>query len=258
MVSVCKRDSGTDLANELGEFIIKRQNEALLSKQDHFYIAISGGSLINVLKKCLIDNKTIAAKVKWPQWRIYFVDERIVPFDSPDSNYGAFKKAILDPLSHNNDELNEGPTVYALNESLVGNGAAGNEKVAEDYESLLPKFPFHLLLLGFGPDGHTCSLFPNPEHRYLVEERKRHVMYCHDSPKPPSDRITITLPVIKSANSIAFVGEGASKQEILHEIFDIKNEKLPTVMVNDIGKDVYWFVNTIAFEKTKAIDITVV
>ena len=165
-------------------------------------MAISGGSLVNVLKACLIDDKELASKVQWAKWHVYFCDERLVPLDDADSNYGAFKKAVLDPLSHHG--------------------------------------------------GHTCSLFPGEKHRYLIEESQKKVAWCHDSPKPPSDRITFTFPVISQARNIAFVAEGASKQPIMQSIFDNKDQQLPTALINARYSDkVCWFVDEAAFATVK-------
>lgn len=253
MVKVCKYTEEAVLAHKVGEYIIRRQDEALeLDPKRQFTVAISGGSLINVLKKCLVEDNSLSNKVKWAQWQIYFCDERLVPLDDADSNYGAFKKAVLDPLTHNGDHLNLGPTIYTINEALVHQGTHQNEKIAQEYESLLPSKGFDLLLLGCGPDGHTCSLFPGDSHKYLLQEKSKKVLWCHDSPKPPSDRITFTLPVIAESRNIAFIAEGSSKQDIMHQIFDLKDENLPTALINNsYSEKVYWFVNEEAFKKVK-------
>ncbi|AQZ09902.1 SOL4 (YGR248W) and SOL3 (YHR163W) [Zygosaccharomyces parabailii] len=243
-----------EFVRRVGQHILQAQDVALeRDPQGSFTVGISGGSLIKTLYEALVADKELAPRVKWPQWHIYFVDERIVPLDDPDSNYGAFKKGVLDPLSHNGDHLNLGPTVYAINESLVHGGPEEKEKLVQEYSDLLPGKPFDLLLLGCGPDGHTCSLFPDAPHEYLLG-LKEPVAYVHDSPKPPSDRITFTLPVIQRARDVAFVAEGSAKQDVMHEIFDKKDLSLPTARINSIAGDyVSWFVDPAAFEKVTSV-----
>lgn len=80
----------------------------------------------------------------------------------------------------------------------------------------LPRFD--LLLLGMGPDGHTCSLFPG--HR-LLEETSRWVCPINDSPKPPSSRITLTFSVINNAKACVFAAAGSNKADIVKVIFKI-------------------------------------
>lgn len=246
MVSVFEYKDSKELAHSVGQFILDKQNEALKDNA-HFSISISGGSLIKVLRQALVEDSSIAQHVQWQKWNIFFSDERLVPLDHEDSNYGAFKTLILDELTHRGIL---GPVINTINEALVGIGATENEKIAHEYESLLPKSqPLDLILLGCGPDGHTCSLFPGPDHEYLLKEDSKLVAWCHDSPKPPSDRITLTLPALRSARNIAFVAEGASKQQIMGEIFINQNLSLPCVIVNQqCSTQTNWFVNTPALE----------
>ncbi|KAL3228563.1 6-phosphogluconolactonase 3 [Nakaseomyces bracarensis] len=241
MVTVNKFSDKPSLAKNLGEIVLQAQ-DAALQKGDVFNLAISGGSLVNVLHATLIEDKELAGKVKWEQWRVYFCDERIVPLDHADSNYGAFKTAVLDKLQAN-------VKVFPIDESLVNGGPEEFKKIAANYAAIIPK-SFDLILLGCGPDGHTCSLFPGEAHKYLLQERDERVSWCHDSPKPPPNRVTFTIPVLEDAKQLVFVAEGASKQEIMHEIFDLKNAELPTAIINNLfTTKVTWLVNDEAFAK---------
>ena len=74
----------------------------------------------------------------------------------------------------------------------------------------LPRF--HLLLLGIGPDGHICSLFP--EHK-LLDETSLWVGSLSNSPKPPSSRITLTFPVINNSKYCIFALTGSGKADIV-------------------------------------------
>lgn len=80
----------------------------------------------------------------------------------------------------------------------------------------LPRFD--ALILGVGPDGHTCSLFPGHK---LCEETSVWVAPISDSPKPPSNRITFTFPILNNARYCAFIATGSSKADILKVFFNL-------------------------------------
>lgn len=92
------------------------------------------------------------------------------------------------------------------------------DEAAKDYTEKLTKafgssdFVFDLLMLGMGPDGHTCSLFPGHP---LLQETGLKVAALTDSPKPPSARITLTYPTINNARNCIFAVTGSSKADIV-------------------------------------------
>lgn len=237
----------TDVAEMVADHIVGIQN-AVLSKDStrRFRIGVSGGSLIGVLNEGLLHRKDI----DWENWDVYFADERLVPFDSEESNYGRFKRGILDQLP-NRDHL---PNVFPINESLIDDA----QECADSYEKLLiqgfaakdsVKLPgFDLLMLGCAPDGHIASLFPNHE---LLREKYAWVAPIEDAPKEPSRRITLTLPVISHSHLITFVVEGSTKAPIIKTIMERPDKGLPGSIVNEEAAGrVSWFVDNDALKDT--------
>lgn len=195
-------DTVPNLTSSLANFILKAQSDAI-AKRGKFTIALSGGSLPNNLKPLVgLDG------IQWDKWEVFFADERIVPLDHEDSNYAACAKAFLDhvPITREqihtiNTELFLESTVADPTSDPVDKDKAESEAVdiADDYEQQLvstfagmnaARYPtFDLILLGMGPDGHTCSLFPGHK---LLTDSDRWIAEVEDSPKPPKRRITFT------------------------------------------------------------------
>ncbi|WWC71623.1 6-phosphogluconolactonase [Kwoniella pini CBS 10737] len=247
------------LTSSLANFILKAQTDAI-SHRGVFTIALSGGSLPNNLKP-LVDVK----EIQWDKWQVFFADERIVPLDHPESNYSACSKAFLDLVPIKKEQIHTINTELFREQTRIDPTAeiksgeeddAENEavEIADDYEKQLvntfaganaARYPtFDLILLGMGPDGHTCSLFPGHE---LLSENDRWVAEIQDSPKPPSRRITFTYPVLNHAFRCAFVAVGEGKQEMLSSILDKPEEGLPCSRVRPISPGlVFWFVDNAA------------
>ncbi|WVQ74890.1 6-phosphogluconolactonase [Cryptococcus sp. DSM 104548] len=250
------------LQSSLANFVLKAQADAV-SHRGVFTIALSGGSLPNQLKP-LADIEGI----HWDKWQVFFADERIVPLDHPESNYNACAKAFLDhvPISReqihtiNTDLFREQTRVDPTGEIRKGEEDAAETEavdIADEYEKQLvqtfaggnaARYPtFDLILLGMGPDGHTCSLFPGHE---LLSENDRWVAEIQDSPKPPLRRITLTYPVLNHAFRCAFVAAGEGKQDMLAKILDKPEEGLPCSRVRPASPGlVFWFVDNAAAGK---------
>ncbi|KAL1956646.1 hypothetical protein VTO42DRAFT_6993 [Malbranchea cinnamomea] len=234
------------LAKSLRKFVLKSQRLAL-ERYQTFRVAVSGGSLPAVLAKGLLapSDGTEEDTPRFSSWEIYFADERVVPLDHADSNYKLLKDELLDKIPA---ELGT-PKVRPIDTAHLDDP----QKVADLYQEELTrsfaakdsvKVPvFDLILLGCGPDGHTCSLFPGHE---LLEESDAWVAPISDSPKPPPKRITLTLPVVTHAHRIAFVATGEGKKDILRQIFDTpEGRSLPCALVNaGAAEKVSWFTDS--------------
>ncbi|CAN6727504.1 unnamed protein product [Malus baccata var. baccata] len=241
-------DLSTDLADYIAEI-----SEASVKERGVFAIALSGGSLIGLMGKlCEAPyNKT----VDWAKWYIFWADERVVAKSHVDSNYKLAKDRFLSKVpiipSH----------VHSINDSVSA------EEAADDYGFVIRQLvksrvisvsdisdcpKFDLILLGMGPDGHVASLFPNHS---VLEEKDEWVSFITDSPKPPPERITFTLPVINSASNVAIVATGESKAEAAHLAVDVMGSDLPPVpagVVQPLKGKLVWFLDKAAASKLDA------
>jgi 6-phosphogluconolactonase len=232
-----------DLVHDVAAFVARAQKESI-DKKGRFTIAVSGGSLPNMLKG-LIHNPHI----KWNQWQVYYVDERVVPLDHPDSNHRACTEALFSKVPIPKEHIHTIDTAL-LNELEELADAYEKQLIHEFAQKDAARFPvFDLILLGMGPDGHTASLFPGHE---LLAEEDRWVAYLDDSPKPPPRRITFTYPVINHAARVAFVAAGQEKADMLARILDHPEEGLPSARVRPVFPgQLYWFVDEAAASKTQ-------
>ncbi|WP_165242245.1 6-phosphogluconolactonase [Corynebacterium lizhenjunii] len=138
--------------------------------------------------------------VDWARVHVFFGDERNVPTSDPDSNEGQARAALLDHVDI--------PEQHIHGFDL---GAIAMDAAADAYAGELEEFApqgFDLHLLGMGGEGHINSLFP---HTDAVRETTRLVVPVHDSPKPPAERVTLTLPAVNSAAQVWLLVAGAEK-----------------------------------------------
>ncbi|ODA82770.1 hypothetical protein RJ55_01279 [Drechmeria coniospora] len=239
-----------DVAAALRSYILQSQ-AAGITRHGSFKVAVSGGSLPKTLAAALLaqpsSERNAHGVIDFSKWEIFFADERAVPLDDADSNYALLKAELLDKIPADQGK----PTVHTLDAAHLDD----IQELADQYEhTLVSSFAsrdsvrlpiFDLLLLGCGPDGHTCSLFPGHP---LLRETSAWVAPIEDSPKPPPRRITLTMPVITHAVRIAFVATGASKKDVMKQIFDTP-DGLPCALVNEAAGDrCSWFVDEAAVE----------
>jgi 6-phosphogluconolactonase len=237
-----------DLAQSLRTYVLDAQNSAL-TRHQVFRVAVSGGSLPKILGQALLKETNGEGKVQFDKWDIFFADERAVPLDHDDSNYKLVKEELLDKIP---SELGA-PQVHPIDVKYLDDV----QELADQYEQTLVgafaqrdsvRLPmFDLLLLGCGPDGHTCSLFPGSP---LLRENDAWVLHISDSPKPPPKRITLSLPVATHGIKIAFVATGGGKKDIMKQIFDTdEGRQLPCGLINGQAQErVSWFVDYPAIE----------
>jgi 6-phosphogluconolactonase len=227
------------LAHRVAEWI----TDLAAKSHGRFAICLSGGSTPRRLYQLLAEAPYRDA-LPWYRVHWFWGDERFVPWDHPDSNYGMVRAAMLaqapvPPQNIHGVEIAGTPA----------EGAGTYERVLKSYygsDTLDAARPlFDVVLLGLGPDGHTASLFPGTS---VLDERNRWVAEVVGA--KPEARVTLTYPVLESSRHIAFLVAGADKREMLARALS-GERALPAGRVRSVG-ELLWFVDAAARQEPAA------
>lgn len=237
------------LARRAAQYLVEMVGEAVAA-HGRARIAISGGSTPKAAFQLLADPaQPWLDRMPWANLDLYWVDERCVPPDDPDSNYRMTRETLLDRVSLLPGQIHR------------MEGELDPEAAASRYESELrnsfrlegaesPRLD--LVALGMGPDGHTASLFP---HTQALHEMSRLVAANH-VPQKETWRITLTWPVINHASSVFFLIAGADKAEILREVLTGPHDpdRLPSQLIWPASGILTLFLDTAAAALLPATD----
>ena len=187
-----------------------------LAARGRFTCALPGGSVAQAFFPTLA-----RTSVDWPRVDFFWCDERAVAPDHPDSNYGLAKRLLLDPVGADPRRVHR-----------IAGESRNLEAAARGYEEEMLRVlgdppAVDLVLLGLGPDGHVCSLFPGHP---LLRERARRVAAITDSPKPPLGRITFTLLSLALAGTLCVAAFGDSKARAMHEALEDPASQAPAAL----------------------------
>ncbi|NIN70674.1 MAG: 6-phosphogluconolactonase [Gemmatimonadetes bacterium] len=202
------------------------------------HVALSGGSTPVRLFK-LLAAEPYRDAVPWQRVHFFWGDERTVPPDHPDSNFGAANEALLSKLELPRENVHR-----------IHGEHRDPEEAAADYEVELRRhfgladgeFPcFDLVYLGMGADGHTASLFPGSE---ALAERRR-LAVAHWVERLGAHRITLTCPTFNSASCILLLVTGGQKAETLREVLEGPAEppRYPVQLIRPEGGELHWYID---------------
>ena len=196
-----------------------------IAKHGEFMAALSGGNTPRMLFELLASDE-FRGQVDWAKVHVFWSDERAVPPENPDSNYGMARRELLlrVPIPQANVHRME------AEKPNIGRAAHEYEEILRKYLELDDRgFPrFHLIFLGMGADGHTASLFPGTR---VTRQTSRWVSTPMVA-KLNARRMTLTLPVLDAALRVVFLVVGREKAEILRAVLQERPDPpYPTQLV---------------------------
>ena len=186
-----------DVAQAVAELLVEHA-----ARGEH--IALTGGSTPKVAYE-----RAAAMGGDWSRSVLWFGDDRAVPPDDPNSNYGMAKAALLDRVDARVERIE---------------GELGPVEAADRYTARLrehfgeTRFPsLDLVLLGLGPDGHCGSLFPNREEWKITDREVVPVPEAGMEPWVP--RVSMTIPMFNAGKEVVFLVTGAGKRDAVEKAF---------------------------------------
>lgn len=209
MAEVIIKDNQNELAKTAAAMTADSLNRAIAAHGSATWV-LAGGSTPMAAYIVLVEH--YLDQVDWSKITVVLGDERCVPLHHPDSNWQQIQQAFLDRVPI--PPANQLRPPYEL----------PAEQAAAGYEQTLACLPknnqgiprFDLIWLGVGEDGHTLSLFPG--HPALADTSSL-VVPVHDAPKPPSDRISLTLRALQNTTESLIMAAGSSKTGAITQAF---------------------------------------
>lgn len=198
-------------------------------------IALSGGSTPKILFS------ELAAKygksTSWQNVHLFWVDERCVPPEDPESNFGMTRKLLIDSIDIPGDNVHR----MRGEDDPEPEADRYSREIMENVPSRKSIPVFDIIILGMGDDGHTASIFPGNEKLFSSDK------ICDTAihPLTKQKRITLTGKVINNAKEIFFLVTGIKKSPVISKIFS-KSENsamFPASYVNSKSGRTVWLID---------------
>jgi 6-phosphogluconolactonase len=229
-IKVC--DDEEELASVAADLFVER-SEWALRRRGRYLIALSGGATPRRLYE-LLASPAYCDRMDWKRTEVFWVDERCVPPDHPDSNYRMANELLLSKLPIEEKQIHR---IRGEEDPEMAAKIYGIEVSAYMPKSLIT---FDLAVLGLGIDGHTASLFPGDP---SVSETEK-VAVVVEPRGQQHRRITVTMPVLNHVATALFLVAGTEKAATVREILDAGNQKgYPAGMVLPVKGELLWCID---------------
>ncbi len=203
-------EAASKIAEEITEMVSENSGE-----NGDTFISLSGGRTPKILFNKISDE--YADRIDWSRVHLFWGDERCVPPDNEQSNYGMTKEYLLDNINL--------PTANVHRIRGEEDPREETARIAEEISRIVPavnNLPrFDLNILGLGRDGHTASLFPGKKLKNIAEGIAGTAVH----PESGQKRISLTSDVISNARQNIFLVTGEKKADIIYEIMSRKDSE---------------------------------
>lgn len=235
MKIIVSKDSN-ELSKNAADWLVKNIAD-VLTRQDRFTIALSGGSTPKKLFE-LLASDAYHNKIDWRRLHFFWGDERFVPFEDDRNNAKMAFEELLNKVPVNKAQVHIMPTEMEPAEAV-----ASYEKILHAYFDARP-VSLDLVMLGLGDDGHTLSLFPGYE---VVHENQKWVAAFYLK-EQSMYRITLTKAIVNTASQIIFLVAGGSKANAVKEVIKGKPDadRYPAQVIRPNHDELYWFLDEAA------------
>jgi 6-phosphogluconolactonase len=195
------------LAAAACERLIGAIDAAVAARGQALIVLTGGGNGNRLLRKV----REQSHRIDWSRVHLFWGDERYVPEDDDERNDKQAREALLDHIDIPARNVHPMPASDGEFGDDIDAAALAYQQVLAAYaqpDDTAPDFDVHLL--GVGPEGHINSLFPDTP---AVRETARLVVGVTDSPKPPPQRITLTLPALQRSREVWTMVSGSEKSD---------------------------------------------
>lgn len=203
---VVRLRDGNEVAGLVAERLLDRI-VALQLARGLVHVCLTGGQIANLMYERFAD-LVPDSDLEPGKLQLWWGDDRFVPANDPDRNSLQALTRLARTLPLSSSHAHPMP---------AQEGRLDAHQAAAEYAADLGQTAFDILLLGIGPDGHVGSIFPNHQ---SFEATPLSVIGVTQSPKPPSERITLTLPTMNRAQQIWFMASGGSKADAVARTLD--------------------------------------